>query len=76
MKVLNIYEKFISRIGSQVDKEKKVIFNFVTNLGFTRRTEMFIYFLARNEIEDVDILRLTVDLIKNRKKSFRKISNI
>lgn len=47
---LNIYEKFISRIASQVDKDKKVIFNFVTNLGFTRRTEMF-YFLARNELK-------------------------
>lgn len=47
---LNIYEDFINEIKAQVITDKQVIYNFVTNLAFTRRTEMM-YFIERNHLK-------------------------
>ena len=47
---LEIYEDFINAIKDQVSTDKKVVYNFVTNLAFTRRTEM-LYFLERNDLK-------------------------
>ena len=47
---LDIYEKFIQAIQSELSTDKQVVYNFVTNLGFTRRTEV-IYFLEKNNLK-------------------------
>jgi len=46
---LDIYQKFIDEVIEKVDKDKKVIFNFVTNLIFTQ-TEKIFNFLEKNNL--------------------------
>ena len=41
---LEIYEKFINAIKEGVTTDKQVVYNFVTNLAFTLRTDMM-YFI-------------------------------
>jgi len=48
---LEIYEKFKDDIASRViDKDKNIIYNFVSNLVFTKRTEV-LYFLSKNDLK-------------------------
>ena len=47
---LEIYEDFINEIKSLVTTDKEVVYNFVTNLAFTARTEM-LYFLEKNNLK-------------------------
>ena len=47
---LEIYEKFINAIQENLITDKQVVYNFVTNLAFTRVTEMM-YFITRNDLK-------------------------
>lgn len=45
---INIYQKFIDRINQRLPKEKEVIFNFVSNLLFTKTQTVFDFLLQNN----------------------------
>jgi len=47
---LEIYEKFTADIQARLTTEKEVVYNFVTNLGFTRRKEVT-QFLEKNNFK-------------------------
>lgn len=48
---LDIYQEFISTVKSKViDKEKELVFNFVTNLVFTKKEEVY-KFLEKNNLK-------------------------
>ena len=76
---LEIYEKFIEEIRRIVTDDKVVVYNFVSNLLFTRTTEV-IYFLAKHDLkfsisydphgrfnkEQLELFKKNVDIFRDR----------
>ena len=81
---LEIYEKFIEEIRSIVTDDKVVVYNFVSNLLFTRTTEV-IYFLAKHDLkfsisydphgrfnkEQLELFKKNVDIFKDVSEWYR-----
>lgn len=77
---LNIYQEFIDRVSARViDKEKQIVFNFVTNLVFTNSTKV-LNFLEKNNLDisisydstgrfskkDLEVYKKNIEIFKNR----------